>query len=96
MDTPIDSDHRLLILRHRLCLALLCQSGWAHSTETAPSDSGPQRLLFVGNRYFYDNYSLHNHVRRLVTADRAVLEKSLAYKSATIGGATLAHHNIDW
>jgi len=62
----------------------------------APQVDTPKRVLFVGNSYFYYNDSLHNHVRRMVIADNPALEKSLQYKSATIGGANLAHHNIDY
>jgi hypothetical protein len=57
--------------------------------------------LFVGNSYYYYNDSLHNHVRRMVVAGlannaAADLDKRLQYKSATIGGSSLEHHNIDW
>ena len=55
----------------------------------------PTRVLFVGNSYLYYGDSLHNHVRHLVVAAEPGLEKKLKYKSATIGGAALAHHNID-
>lgn len=54
----------------------------------------PQRILFVGNSYFYYNDSLHNHVRRMVIAADPALEKALQYKSATIGAAPLAHHDV--
>ncbi|HSN41366.1 MAG TPA: DUF4886 domain-containing protein [Burkholderiales bacterium] len=59
-----------------------------------PPVESPKRILFVGNSYMYYNDSLHNHVRRLaITADPA-LEKALQYKSATIGGAPLAQHDV--
>jgi hypothetical protein len=61
----------------------------------APQVDTPERVLFVGNSYLYYNDSLHNHVRRMVIADNTSLEKALQYKSATIGGANLAHHNIE-
>lgn len=61
----------------------------------APQVDTPTRVLFIGNSYLYYNDSLHNHVRRIVTAADPGLEKKLEYKSATIGGADLAHHNID-
>jgi hypothetical protein len=54
----------------------------------------PKRILFVGNSYFYYNDSLHNHVRRMVIAGDPALEKALQYKSATIGGAPLSHHDV--
>lgn len=68
---------------------------------SAPAVKGPQveapkRVLLVGNSYLYYNDSLHNHLRRMVAAGDAELGKALQYKSATIGGATLAHHNVDW
>jgi len=62
-----------------------------------PQVDTPLRLLFVGNSYFYYNNSLHNHVRRMVAAGNpAVREAQLEYKSSTIGGASLAHHPIEW
>lgn len=61
----------------------------------APQVVDPQRVLFVGNSYYYYNNSLHNHVKRMVEASDKNLGKSLEYKSATIGGAELSHHNID-
>jgi hypothetical protein len=63
---------------------------------TRPPVDNPQRVLFVGNSYFYYNNSLHNHVRRLVAAADPPLGQKLAYKSATIGGAILAHHDIEY
>lgn len=62
----------------------------------APQVDTPKRVLFVGNSYLYYNDSLHNHVQRMVVAGDPALAKSLQYKSATIGGANLAHHNIDY
>jgi hypothetical protein len=59
-----------------------------------PPVAAPQRILFVGNSYFYYNDSLHNHVRRLAVAADPAAEKTLQYKSATIGGAPLAHHDV--
>jgi len=56
----------------------------------------PQRVLFVGNSYFYYNNSLRNHVRGLVEAAPNDAKLKLAYKSATIGGASLDHHPIEW
>lgn len=62
----------------------------------AQSQPRPQRILFVGNSYFYYNNSLHNHVKALVEADQPDLGKTLEYKSATVGGAELEHHHIEW
>ena len=65
------------------------------SADTHPSPNNtPKRILFVGNSYFYYNDSLHNHVLRMVTAADPASANSLQYKSATISGAPLAHHNI--
>ncbi len=61
----------------------------------APQVDSPTRMLFVGNSYFYYGDSLHNHVQRLVVAAYPKTEGKLNYKSATIGGSVLAHHNID-
>lgn len=62
----------------------------------APQIETPKRVLLVGNSYLYYGDSLHNTLRRMVVADQPDLSKSLQYKSATIGGASLDHHNIDW
>src|SRR5690606_28762156 len=59
-----------------------------------PQVDTPKRVLFVGNSYMYYNDSLHNHVRRMAIAADPSLEKALRYKSATIGGAPLWHHDI--
>lgn len=56
----------------------------------------PERVLFVGNSYYYYNNSLHNHVRGFVEAGGNLQGRRLQYKSATIGGATLDHHPIEW
>jgi len=61
----------------------------------APQVDAPTHVLFVGNSYLYYGDSLHNHVRRMVIAADPALEKKINYKSATIGGSALAHHNID-
>jgi hypothetical protein len=58
--------------------------------------NNPSRVLWVGNSYLYYNDSLHNIVRAMVAADDASAPQRLQYKSATIGGAQLSHHNIDW
>lgn len=82
------------LLLFTLCL-LPPAAGAAAPAVRAPQVDTPARVLFVGNSYLYYNDSLHNHVRRMVVADNPALEKTLQYKSATIGGANLAHHNID-
>lgn len=60
-----------------------------------PQVDTPKRVLFVGNSYLYYNNSMHNHVRMLAMAADAATAKAFEYKSATIGGATLDHHNMD-
>jgi hypothetical protein len=65
-------------------------------TVRAPQVDSPKRVLFVGNSYMYYGDSLHNHVRRMVDAGGITPLDSLQYKSATIGGAALEHHAIDW
>jgi len=55
----------------------------------------PNRILFVGNSYLYYNDSLHNHVRRMAEERFPERTKMTAYKSATIGGSRLSHHNLD-
>jgi hypothetical protein len=65
-------------------------------TVTQQQATNPSRVLFVGNSYFYYNDSLHNTLRKMLAAHDAAYEKSLQYKSSTIGGSSLHHHNIDW
>lgn len=66
-------------------------------TVKQPQVDTPLRVLFVGNSYFYYNNSLHNHVRRLVAAGNPALKDApFGYKSSTIGGASLAHHAVEW
>ncbi len=81
-----------------LLLVLFASASWAHAAQSPtvkqPPVDSPKRILFVGNSYLYYNDSLHNHVRRMVLAADPGIEKALQYKSATIGGAPLAHHNI--
>ena len=78
--------------------ALLCVMGHALASEVETPQRAaaepPKRVLFVGNSYFYYNDSLHNHVRRMVAAADSTLGEALQYKSATIGGSPLAHHDI--
>lgn len=86
------------LLRLALTLALAACIGCA-GAQPVPAVKQrqvelPARILFVGNSYFYYNDSLHNHVRRIVIAADPALEKALQYKSATIGAAPLAHHDV--
>jgi len=70
---------------------------WAlEPTVKAPQVDTPKRLLLIGNSYLYYGDSLHNVLRNIVIADNPAVSKSLQYKSATIGGSSLDHHNIDW
>jgi len=80
-------------------LALLLFSCLAFAAEpkvNAPQVENPTRVLLIGNSYLYYNDSLHNHLRRMVAAADPETGKRLEYKSATIGGASLDHHNVDW
>lgn len=80
-----------------LSTLLVCSLAWAlEPTVKNPQVDTPKRLLLIGNSYLYYGDSLHNVLRNLVIADNAAITKSLQYKSATIGGASLDHHNIDW
>lgn len=79
------------------CLVSLSSISWALSpTVKNPQVDTPKRLLLIGNSYLYYGDSLHNVLRNLVSADQPEISKALQYKSATIGGASLDHHNIDW
>ena len=69
---------------------------WAVSSQVIAAPDFPQRILFVGNSYFYYNNSLHNHLKGFVEGAQKNKALPLAYKSATIGGASLDHHPIEW
>ncbi|EED32963.1 conserved hypothetical protein [gamma proteobacterium NOR5-3] len=85
-----------------LLCALLTVTASTHGSDEdskagqGPKPASPTRVLFVGNSYLYYNDSLHNHVKRMVEELRPDIADHLKYKSATIGGARLSHHNIDW
>lgn len=90
--------HLAALMKSALFTALALQ---AMAVAAAPSPAvkqppveSPKRILFVGNSYLYYNDSLHNHVRRLAIAADPASEKALQYKSATIGAAPLAHHDV--
>ena len=84
------------------CLAVLyaftfASAVWAlEPTVKTPQVDTPKRVLLIGNSYLYYGDSLHNVLRNIVVADNPEISKALQYKSATIGGASLDHHNIDW
>ena len=58
-------------------------------------NENPKRILFIGNSYLYYNDSLHNHLRRMVEEAFPSNIDNLEFKSATIGGSRLSHHNLD-
>lgn len=79
------------------CLVSFSALSWAlDPTVKSPQVDSPKRLLLIGNSYLYYGDSLHNLLRNMVIADQPGLAKALQYKSATIGGSSLDHHNIDW
>lgn len=78
-------------------LALAVAAPLAAWAQVAPevADAGmeaPARILFIGNSYLYYGDSLHNHVVRMARA--AYPEREFTYKSATISGAYLDHHDV--
>jgi hypothetical protein len=88
---------RLQLIAIFLTAVIVGPNAWAQSPMvTALSIQNPERVLLIGNSYLYYGDSLHNTLRRMVAADQPSLDKKLQYKSATIGGASLDHHNIDW
>ena len=58
-------------------------------------NAAPKRVLFVGNSYLYYNDSLHNHVRRIAEEIGPHGPGEYQYKSATISGSRLSHHDVD-
>jgi len=89
---------RRILLRFVVLAAALAVPAGGVSAQgfEAGDGSPPTRVLFVGNSYLYYNDSLHNHVRRMVSELRPDIADQLKYKSSTIGGARLRHHDIEW
>ena len=58
------------------------------------SVSNPSSLLFVGNSYLYYGDSLHDHLRRMVDAAGLYKGVDLEYRSVTINGVRLVHHDV--
>ena len=56
--------------------------------------TNPSHLLFVGNSYLYYNNSLHDHLRRMVISAKLHDRNDTNFKSATINGARLNHHDV--
>lgn len=80
-------------------IATLILTTTAASAQPAPEvDSlgmaAPKQVLFVGNSYLYYGDSLHNHVVRMAEAADPEHEDEYSYKSATISGSYLSHHEI--
>ncbi len=91
----------VLVLCSRAWLALFCGFFVVSAGAQLPpllvkplANAKPERILFVCNSYFYYNNSLHNHVSNLVKSADPALGARLNFKSSTIGGAALNHHNL--
>ena len=86
---------RCLLSLACIVLGIFGQAALAQPINVKPAEkSNPERVLFVGNSYYYYNNSLHNHVSNLVKAADPALGAKLQFKSATIGGSALHQHNI--
>jgi hypothetical protein len=86
---------RCLLSLACIVLGIFGQAALAQPIKVKPAEkSNPERVLFVGNCYYYYNNSLHNHVSNLVKAADPALGAKLQFKSATIGGSALHQHNI--
>jgi len=84
-------------MKKTLLHGLLALLAGFFSAGVVAEEYPPTRVLFIGNSYLYYNDSLHNHVKRMVAERYPMLRsRDIKYKSATIGGARLKHHNIDW
>ena len=83
----------LLILFFYFILEGLCL---AETSTHFQEKKIPHRILFVGNSYLFYNDGVSNHVERM--ADEMFPESAhlFQYKSATISGANLGHHNLDF
>ena len=79
------------------CLILLFVAVGLFSSTVWSQETALKRVLFVGNSYLYYNDSLHNHVKRMASeAHPGTRPSNFQYKSSTIGGSRLTHHNMDW
>ena len=77
--------------------AALVIFGLIGSSLAMAGETSLTRVLFIGNSYLYYNDSLHNHVKRMASEHFAdMTSRDFQYKSATIGGARLQHHDIEW
>lgn len=86
---------RCLLSLACIVLGIFGQAALAQPIKVKPAEkSNPERVLFVGNSYYYYNNSLHNHVSNLVKSADPALGAKLQFKSATIGGSALHQHNI--
>jgi len=84
-------------LRFFISLLLISNLTLASETKvTKLNNQKPEKLLYIGNSYLYYNDSLHNHVRRMLEESYGRKIKTSNYKSVTISGSRLAHHNIDY
>ena len=59
------------------------------------SISNPSSLLFVGNSYLYYGDSMHDHLRWMIDAAGLYKGVDLKYRSVTINGARLVHHDVN-
>lgn len=75
-------------------LATAADEGLTPSVQRLENQA-PKRILFVGNSYLYYNDSLHNHVKRIAEEIGPHGPGEYQYKSATISGSRLSHHDID-
>ena len=81
----------------RVLSAALVICGLVGPSLAIAGETSLTRVLFIGNSYLYYNDSLHNHVKRMASERFSDLaNRDFQYKSATIGGARLQHHNIEW
>ena len=81
----------------RVLSAALIICGLVGPSLAIAGEASLTRVLFIGNSYLYYNDSLHNHVKRMASERFTDLaNRDFQYKSATIGGARLQHHNIEW
>ena len=83
---------------NKILSMLICLYFGTFSTQLASNEQGdvyPKSILFIGNSYLYYNDSLHNHFKRIVKEKNPNFDVR-GIKSATISGAKLEHHNLDY
>ena len=84
---------RTLILGCLVSLLTQLASAYETPVVTATTPVVPQSGIFIGNSFFYNNNSMHTHLRNIMLADPSRLP--FRSTSVTISGSGLDWHNVE-